>query len=219
MKHVFGLFVSALLVLSVSGAEAVELAGRGSIGGSAGMMRFLSGEQLGESPKPRFMLQASFKYNVTDAWSAVVETGWGWNAYDSGTEGVDDTLATVIPTTIGVQYRMNLEESILHPNVGAGIGLYSLGVKDTFNSWAYANQGTQKLTWTKPGMYLRGGVEWIFSNGAAVNMDLAWHMILSNDDRFDRWGNQNTSFAQFRVGASYYFALTGGGGDASPDDE
>lgn len=188
------------------------------MGASAGMMSFLSGEQFGNNPSPRFIFQASFKYNITNAWTIVAESGWGWNAYASNEEGVNDTLATVIPTTFGAQYRTRYKETIIYPNLGAGVGLYSMGVKDGYNSWAYANQGTEKLTWTKPGFYLKGGLEWIFSDFAAINIDVAWHMIMASDDRFDRWGNQNTSFAQLRVGGSYYFSL-GGGEDDSPDED
>ncbi len=208
-----------ILVSSATAAQAVDLKGRGSVGGSAGMMRFVGGEEFGNSPKPRFIFQAMFSYNVTDAWSFILESGWGWNAYDnSEPDATSDTLATVIPTTIGFRYRLGDPAKTMRPVLGAGLGLYSMGVKDDYNSWASSNMGTQRLTWNGPGLYGRAGLEWIYDSGAALNVDFMYHYILASDDKFDKWGNQNTSFAEIRIGGSYYFALVGGGGDDPGDD-
>ena len=209
------LLLAVVSVLAAPAAEAVELAGRGSIGGSGGIMLFTSGEDFGDGNQLRLIGQVGFKYNFTRNWAGVIESGFGWNAYPD--DRVDhDTLATVIPTTFGAQYRFQTKGNIW-PVLGAGLGFYSLGVKDTWRSWANANQGTERLTWTSPGFYLKAGAEYIFASGTSINVDTLFHNIFSEDtERFpDMWGNQNTSFWQLRVGLSYYFKLPGAG--AGPD--
>jgi hypothetical protein len=218
MKRLALILAAGLMLINLS-AEAVELEGRGSVGASAGMMRFIGGDQFGDSPNARFIFQGMFRYNFTENWSGVLESGWGWNSYSSNDPDVSDTLATVIPTTVGAQYRFQLKETNWWPTFGGGIGLYAMGVKDSPSTWASSNQGTERLTWTGPGFYGKGGIEYIFDSGAAINIDFLYHFLFVSDDRFDRWGNNNTSFAQLRVGASYYFQITGGEDDSEDEDE
>ena len=173
-------------------------------------MAFLSGSEFGDGD-PRFIGQLVFKYNLSSHWAAGLEIGWGWNAYSKNR--VDqDTLATVIPATIGLEYRTRMGEKIW-PHLGFGGGIYSLGVKDSFRTWATANNGRERLTWSSGGLYGKLGAEILFNNGAAINLDVLYHHIFSEDSaRFpDRWGNQNTSFAEVRIGVNYYFALKSSG--------
>jgi outer membrane protein W len=220
MKRVGIALTLTALCLAASGAGALDLAKKGGIGGSGGIMTFTSGEDFSTDNRVRFVGQAVFKYNFTQNLAAVLESGFGWNSYDSGSEEVNDTLAVVIPTTLGAMYRIQYGDSKFWPHAGAGLGLYSLGIKDSFRSWANGNMGTERLTWTSPGGYLRVGGEYLFENGAAINVEVLFHSIFSDEsDRFpDGWGNQNTSFAQLRVGANYYFSL-GGGSDAVPSGQ
>ena len=189
------------------------------IGASGGGMIFTTGEDF-STGSLRPIGQVVFKYNFTQNWSGVLESGFGWNAYPTADPNLDDTLAVVIPTTVGGQYRFQFQESHFWPQVGAGLGLYSLGIKDTFRTWAETAAG-ERYTWTRPGAYAKLGGEYIFDNAAAINVDLLWHAVLSKDtNRYpDKWGNQNTSFFQFRVGANYYFSLGGGSGAVPADDE
>lgn len=188
-------------------ADAADIVGRGSVGGSLGGMKFLGGDDFGEG-NVRFIGQAVFKYNFSKSLAGVLESGWGWNAYPNDIAGVDDTLTTVVPTTLGLELRRQYGESHFWPHVGAGLGLYSLSVKDSFRSYAYSNQGTERLNWTSPGLYGKLGVEYLFDKGVSINWDFAYHMIFSEDSaRFDKWGNQNTSFGEFRMGANYYFTI------------
>ncbi len=225
MMRRYGILLAlALIALNVPAADAADIVGRGSIGGSGGIMNFVSGDDFGEG-KIRLIGQAVFKYNFSDHWAGVVESGWGWNAYPNdtpaqGTEETSDTLATVIPTTLGLEYRMRYGETKVWPHFGAGAGLYTLGVKDTYRSWAYSPVTHKKLIWTSPGLYVKLGGEYLFDNGAAINVDVLYHSIFSKntDDYPYGWGAQNTSFAEFRVGANYYFTLHGTGpGDGEED--
>ncbi len=194
-------------------AQAADIVGRGSIGGNVGGMKFLTGHEF-KHGQPRFLFQAVFKYNFTDHLAGVVESGWGWNAYDVRLVGdgiaVDTTfLATVVPTTFGIEYRTNAGGGPIWTHFGAGAGFYSLGVKDSFRTWARADSSRERLTWTSPGLYGKIGAEYLFQNAASINVDFLYHTIFSkNADRFPEWwGNQNTSFAEFRIGANYYFTL------------
>ncbi len=208
MKRSGILLALALSLATAAGsAQAADIVGRGSIGGNVGGMQFLSGNDFGNG-KARFIFQAAFKYNFSDHLAAELESGWGWNSYKKDDT---DTLATVVPTTLGLEYRMKYGETRIWPHVGAGLGLYSLGVKNTYRTWAYAGNGTERLTWTSPGAYGKVGAEYLFPAGVSINLDFLIHTIFSKDtSRFpDKWGNQNTSFAEARLGVNYYFTLKG----------
>ena len=219
MMRRFGILLAlALIALNAPAADAADIVGRGSIGGSGGIMKFTSGDDFGEG-NLRFIGQAVFKYNFSDRWAGVLESGWGWNNYEDDREDAD-TLATVIPTTLGIEYRMRYGESSVWPHIGAGAGLYTLGVKDTYRSWARDRETNARLVWTSPGLYGKLGGEYLFENGASVNVDILYHAIFSEntDDYPDAWGNQSTSFFEFRVGANYYFTLKGSGpGDGAEE--
>jgi hypothetical protein len=179
-------------------------------------MKFSSGQDFGEG-EVRLLLQAIFKYNFSRNWAGVVESGWGWNAYPTGNEAIEDTLATVVPTTLGVEYRFPWGESNLWPHFAAGGGFYSLGVKDGPNSWANAGDDVERLTWTSLGLYQKAGVEYVSQNAVAVNFDFLFHQIFSENEKYqttdvdtppelaNTWGLQNTSFWEFRLGINYYF--------------
>ena len=219
MKRFAILLALGFVLLAAPVVQAADIVGRGSIGGSLGGMKFLSGDDFGEG-EVRFIGQAVFKYNLSDHLAAVVESGWGWNAYpDNRPE--KDTLATVIPTTFGLEYRSRLGQSNIWAHLGAGGGFYALGVKDSYRTWAHDGDTNAKLTWTSPGFYGKLGGEYLFDNAVSINVDFLYHAVFSNDeDRFPmRWGNQNTSFGEFRVGANYYFTLRDyGSGDGAEEE-
>ena len=103
-----------------------------------------------------------------------------------------------------------MSQNVVGPSgvtVGAGFGLYTLGVKDTHRSFAHDRVTNNQLNWTSPGIYGKLGGEILFDNAASINVDILYHAIFSEntDDFPDQWGNQNTAFAEFRVGVNYYF--------------
>lgn len=212
------LLITALLAGSAGAAQAADIVGRGSVGASGGGMLFLSGEDFGEG-EARLIGQVVFKYNFSSHLAGVIESGYGWNAYPDEREDAD-TLAVVVPTTLGLEYRWRLGETKLWPNFGAGAGLYSLGVKDSFRSWARANNDRERLTWTSPGLYGKLGAEVLFDNAVSISFGALYHQIFSKDEeKFpDKWGNQNTSFAEVRLGVNYYFTLKSAG-PAPPGEE
>jgi opacity protein-like surface antigen len=212
------LLVAALLAGSAVAADAADIVGRGSIGASGGGMLFLSGDDFGDG-EARLIGQVVFKYNFSSHMAGVIESGYGWNTYPDAREDLD-TLAVVVPTTLGLEYHWRLGETKLWPHLGAGGGLYALGVKDTFRSWARANDGRERLTWTSPGVYGKLGAEVLFDNAVSINFGFLYHQIFSKDtEKFpDKWGNQNTSFGEVRLGVNYYFTLKSAS-PAPPDEE
>ena len=217
MKRMGWLLVPVILLMAAPTVQAADIVGRGSIGGSVGVMKFASGEQWKDG-NARFIFQVMFKYNFSGHLAGVLESGWGWNNYDTPERADKDTLATVVPTTLGLEYRWRWGESKFWPHFAAGGGFYAMGVKDGPDDWAFATNGTERLTWVAPGLYGKLGGEYLFDNHIAINADFLYHAIFTQEERFDAWGNTNTSFFQFRLGINYYFALKSSG-PAPPSEE
>jgi len=217
IKRLGCLLVVPILLMAVTPVHASDIEGKASLGGSLGIMKFASGEQWKDG-NAMFILQAMFKYNFSGHLAGVLESGWGWNNYDTSDRADKDTLATVVPTTLGLEYRWRWGESKFWPHFAAGGGFYALGIKDGPDDWAYATDGTQKLTWVAPGLYGKLGGEFLMDSGIAINIDLLYHAIFAQEERFDSWGNTNTSFFEFRVGINYYFTLKDSG-PAPPSEE
>jgi hypothetical protein len=219
-----GAIAALCVILLAARPSAADVLDKASIGASAGIMNFLTGDNYNETT-PRGIGQVVFKYNFHPKWAAVLESGWGWADFPDPYEELEaDTLVTVIPTTLGLEYRSRWKESSIWPHVAAGVGFYGLGVKDTYRSWAQAGDKVETLTWVSPGFYGKVGGEYLFDSGVAVNLDILYHAIISKDvskygyyyragDENDpervnlsnTWGVTNTSFGQFRIGINYYF--------------
>ncbi len=217
IKRLGRLLVVPVLLMAATTVHASDIVGKGSLGGSVGAMKFISGEQWCDG-STRFILQAMFKYNFSGHLAGVLESGWGWNNYDTSDRADKDTLATVVPTTLGLEYRWQWGGAKFWPHLAVGGGFYVLGIKDGPDDWAFASNGTEKLTWVAPGLYGKLGGEILFDNHIAINTDFLYHAIFSQEDRFDAWGNTNTSFVEFRVGLNYYFTLKDSG-PAPPSEE
>jgi hypothetical protein len=180
-------------------------------------MLYFSGQDFGQEGlgKIRLIGHAVFKYNFTSSIAGVAETGWGWNTYTAGSQ---DTIAVIVPTTLGVEYRRQAGQHFL-PHAALGAGLYWIGIKDTPNSYASAGDDAKKLKWTSPGIYGKIGTEYLWQSGVSVNLDFLYHYVFSKDDAFtytglnpinplnNTWGLQNTSFGELRLGINYYFTF------------
>jgi hypothetical protein len=228
-----GIALALLCSMGPAGAaHAADIVGRASFGVSGGAMTYLSGSNYtaGGLKRTRPIGQFIFKYNFTSKLAGVVETGYGWNSYGK-VDLSTDTLAVVIPTTFGVEYRMHAGESKLWPHAAIGGGIYALGIKDSYRTWAEAGNDTERLTWSSPGFYAKVGTELLFDDGVSMNFDLLYHTIFSKDSKYtftpvspndpnydpnqeamrapysNTWGVQNTSFAEFRIGVNYYFTI------------
>jgi hypothetical protein len=197
--------------------ESIDITGRGSIGASGGGMLFFHGGNFGNEglSKTRLIGQAVFKYNFTPSLAGVAEMGWGWNTY---TAGAEDTIAVIVPITLGVEYRRHVGGKFW-PHAALGGGLYWMGIKDTPDSYASAGDADKELKWTSPGVYGKVGTEYLFNSGVSINFDLLLHHAFSKNEEFlytgnnpasplnNRWGLQDVSFGELRLGVNYYFAF------------
>lgn len=216
-----GIVLAVACGLGLAGTvEGADIVGRGSIGASGGAMLFTTGTNYASDGlgRARPIGHAVIKYNFTSRLAGVLESGYGWNSYGE-TENNTDTIAVVVPTTLGVEYRLRAGNTKIWPHTALGIGLYSLGIKDSYRTWAEAGDNAERLTWTKPGWYGKLGAEYLFDNGVSINADVLLHRILAKDDKFETtqpggdpdlsntWGTEQTSFAEFRIGVNYYFTI------------
>jgi opacity protein-like surface antigen len=196
------------------------LVGKGSLGFTLGAMKFTGGEDLSTDAGIRPMFRGTFRYVWSDRISMPVEGGFGWNAYGEGGgfNGPDSvgTLATVVPFTVGLDYRFGTGSPSVSPRVGAGLGLYILGIRSGRDVTSRDPITDKERNAVGPGVYVKGGCEFTLKENFTLGTDLAYHQVFSgNDEDFPRgWLDENASFLDIRAGLNYYFTIRGGG--ASP---
>ena len=209
------------------------LAGKGSIGASAGVIKFASGDDWKDG-STRLMGNVVIKYNVNNSWAVTLEGGAGWNNYgtslpDSLKFGSSDTLGVVFPITLGAQYRFQMNETKIWPHVSGGVGIYNLGIKDSPNTWARNTSTGDRLTWTTFGFWGKAGAEYMFNDSVSMNFDFLYHFFDATDDNLSRveegedyiarFTTSSTSYMQGRIGVNYYFGVGGGDDDDVPSEE
>jgi hypothetical protein len=189
-----------------------DLSGKGSIGASVGIMRYLNSE-LSEGANARPMLRLTFRYAWDNPLITVLETGYGWNAYGEGGDwaGSDSvgTLAVVTPVTAGLDYRFQINSEKFLPRVGAGLGVYLMNIRagrdrlsrDPVTS---ADRKTHGL-----GFYGKGGTDYLINPSFVLNGDLLLHYAFVGDEEKFPSGflNADASFIELRIGMSYYFPI------------
>jgi hypothetical protein len=203
--------VPSLVLLLVGAGEAKELTGKGGVGGSIGVMKFTGGEDFKRDAKARPILQGSFKYFFSQHFAATAGSGFGWNSYGGRPEDETsaDTIAVVIPTTFGVEYRFEQSPTARWvPNLGAGFGLYNLGVKDGRRHFTQDPETQERRRATSPGLFGTAGIEYFPSDNASIAFDVRWHTIFSEDkEKFPTGYGDGVSYGEVRLGASYYFTI------------
>lgn len=191
-------------------AFAQELAGKGGVGASGGLMLFTADNDMSSKAQPRLLGNLNFKYVLSPRLAIAGAFGRGWNAYD----GRGDTLAIVEPVTMGVEYRHVFEQWPRYlPHAGAGIGIYSVYIRDYLRTTKDPSTFERRHTvdW---GVNVGAGLEYFMTRSVTVSYDFVWHYIFSeNKEDFVAGFGENDSYIQFVVGANYYFSLdifTGG---------
>lgn len=203
------------LLLGGAPARADDLAGKASIGFSMGGMRYLSGDSLSFEPGMRPMFRGTVKYVWDEHFVSVVESGYGWNAYGPGGDYDNPehrevvTLAVVIPLTFGMDYRFQSGNPRITPRVGAGLGFYGFTMRSGMDHVSREVVSGRERRRTALGGYLKGGTEVGILPAMTLNADVLWHYAaLGDEEKFpEGWLDQNTSFAEARIGLNYYFTI------------
>ena len=212
--------LSALLLAAVrpmTTASADDLAGKGSIGASLGVMRLTGNADLSDGAGIRPILRLSFRYAWQNHFVSVLEAGYGWNAYGEGGgwSGADSvgTLAVVKPFTVGLDYRLRTENSRFLPRIGAGLGVYSIQIRSGRDRISRDRLTSADRRVTAPGIYGKIGTDYVSTPSLVFNVDALWHYAFSADEEKFPSGflNANASFIEGRVGISYYFNIASTG--------
>jgi opacity protein-like surface antigen len=202
-----------VVLLLGTAARADDYAGKGSVGASLGAMRYTGNQDLSDGAGVRPILRVSFKYTWQNRLVSVLEGGYGWNAYGEGGDfaGPDSigTLAVVVPFTVGLDYRLTPESQKFMPRVGAGVGVYTVSIRSGRDRISRDRLTDADRRSTGPGFYAKLGSDYALNPSLLVNTDLLWHYALVKDEEKFPTGflNGNASFAEFRIGLNYYFAI------------
>ena len=196
-----------------STASADGLAGKGSIGGSIGAMRYLSNSDFTEGSSVRPVFHAMAHYVWENHFVSTLEGGWGWNARgDGGDFRGPDTTGTVMvvtPITFGLDHRFEGANPKFAPHVGVGFGAYPFTVRAGRDRISKDRINYKKRRTTAAGGYGKVGMEYLALPAMALNADLLYHFVPMGDAEGFPGGyfDKSVSFAEVRVGMSYYFTI------------
>ena len=232
MKLIVAALTVSILILGTTAVPAQEIAGKGSMGASAGVIKYNAGDDWSDGSS-RLSGQASFRYGLNNSWSLQLEAGGAWNnngaPVDAAQDGGNDILTVVFPATLGLLYRTQLSDTNFYPHLGIGAGFYRMGVKDSYRHYADAPATGETMLWTSFGGYGKIGTDYFFTDSVSMNFDFVYTQIGADEgdryqpspDDISRFTDENVSYLQFRTGVNYFFNL-GGGGEPEPmttDDE
>ncbi|MBM3317670.1 MAG: hypothetical protein FJY75_07435 [Candidatus Eisenbacteria bacterium] len=218
--------LSLLLLLPSAGGAAIgsELNGFGSFGVSLGAMRWFADADArrfrepiappggasgasswtyeeGSAAQVRPIGKAVFRYRVNTRHLVAIETGYGWNSYADS----DDTVTSVIPTTIGIERRLtDVGGTTLSLCVGGGAYVWARRQNSRF---LRDPETGRKLHAVEPGAYLGLGSEFHLSGHVTCTITSTAHYMLSvHGENFPVTLGGDDLFADLRVGVNYYFS-------------
>ncbi|MBN1504270.1 MAG: hypothetical protein JW952_04325 [Candidatus Eisenbacteria bacterium] len=206
MKPVRSFAIAGIVLCCLSTpCLSADVTGRAFIGSSLGTFTFISdeymnGNALDSDVKPRLYGQMGFGYAFKPYLVASTHAGFGWTAYSFD----EDRLVTVVPITVGAEYRLGTGRYV--PRAGAGIGLYHWTVlhdrrvlKDAVTR--------EELRRNDFGIYGLVGVDYFATPSIAVSFDVSGHRVFSEDEDAFRAGYAlNDDILMFRVGIKYFFS-------------
>jgi outer membrane protein W len=205
----FALLGVFILISAPVVSNAQSLAGKGSLGGSIGVMKMLEDEDISKKAGMRGMGDFRMRYFFSDKFTTVITTGFGWTGYPSDT----NRIATQLPLTFGLELRPYGNKRVaggrLVPRIGFGGGFYSWVVETKIGRNVIKDPQTKALLRkTDPGAYGEVGVEYTASPNVGVSAGVLYHYIFSEDKtKFPTAFGGNDAFFQVRVGVNYYFSI------------
>jgi len=214
-RSVVGGLLALLVTALPLAASATDLAGFGGIGFRGGLSKFgtepntplgANNEPLSDGTKPRLSGDLVFSYVFADHLWGDITVGYAWNRLDT-----DDNrfwLESAVPITGGVRYLF-WDGKKMRPYLGAGGGMYVWSIQSKDLGAAKDPITFERLRRADLGFYGLVGVERTMSKHIAATADVAYHRIMAeNTNDFPSGYNGNKSYAQFRLGVSFYFTLT-----------
>ena len=207
----------ALLVIALPfAASANDLVGFGGVGFRGGLAKFgaeantplslTTNQPLNDGTKLRLSGDLVFSYVFGDHLWGDVTVGYAWNRLNT-----DDNrfwVETAVPITGGVRYLLH-DGSRIRPYLGAGGGMYVWAIQSRDLGAAKDPSTFERLRRADPGFYGVIGAERTMSKHIAATADAAYHRIFAeNTADFPSGYNGNKSYAQFRLGVTFYFTLT-----------
>ena len=189
-----------LLVLCMTGPLSSAYAqNRATVGAAGGLMRFTADEDMSTDAQMRPIGNLVFQYVSAFGLDAVLDAGFGWNAYKDN----PDTLTTVWPFTLGLQYRFG--GGSLVPRLGFGGGLYVISVLRN-RQVSLDPISRARMRTTHPGIYGALGIEKFRTEKMSYTFEVLGHYIFSEDlEKFKSGFAQNDQFFEVRAGIHYYF--------------
>jgi hypothetical protein len=181
-----------------------DVTGRASITSALGTFTFISdeymnGNALDGNAQPRFYGQMGFGYAFKPYLAAAANAGFGWEAYSFS----EDRLVTIVPVTVGAEYRLGTGKYV--PRAGAGIGLYHWSVLEDRRVLKDAVT-RDPLTRTDFGIYGLVGVDYFAIPNIAVSLDVEGHRIFSEDEEaFPSGYALNDDMLMLKLGVKYFF--------------
>jgi len=118
----------------------------------------------------------TFFSRISDTWEFELSLGaFGKVNSEYGVFGDDENVTAVIPVLFGVRrdFLSTNNSSALRPYVSFGGGPYwitDVQTKDNFNT-------EEVISSIKPGAYAGGGLNFLFSQKFALNVDLKYHFV------------------------------------------
>lgn len=215
-RHVVGGLIALLVIALPLAASATELVGYGGIGFRGGLVKF--GEEsntplrldgtgpLSSGTAPRLSAELVFAYVLSDHLWLDVTVGYAWNRLDTDDERF--WLESAVPITGGVRYLF-WDGRTTRPYIGVGGGMHVWSIQSKDLGAAKDPVTFERFRRADPGIYGVVGVERQMSKHIAASADGVYHYIMAeNADDFPSGYNGNKSYAQVRLGITFYFTLT-----------
>jgi outer membrane protein W len=186
-------------------ALADSLVGNGGVGFRGGMIKFYQDQTIQSDAKARLSGDLVFSYVYSDHFTLDATVGYAWNRLDDNEKF---WLATSVPVVAGVRYLTRYGQT-MRPYIGAGGGMYVWSIQSRDLGAAKDPLTFERLRRADLGFYGAVGVERTMSKHIVTTGDLLYHYILAKDTAdFPSGYNGNKSYAQVRLGVTFYFTLS-----------
>ena len=211
--------------------------GQGSLGGSIGLPRFLTDNDMSEGQKPRVMFRFHFGYVFSEKLRLSLRGGFGWVGYaavpapfplQGGSGSIDvtkvDQLTTLAPFTLALDYTIRTSEGWLFYG-GIGPGLYRWNILNDRRT-VHDPVTFERFIAFAPGIEIEVGAEHFLPANRNVGLEFFStynYMLSADEDRFPSGYNGNHSWIDLNFGVNVYFNLGGSDSEVVPvfseDDE